>query len=139
MSHLYVLFKGGATSAGVMKGLQAVLVFLFSSLVYCHPASTSIAVDSNSSTTTTTERKRFFGGQEMCFTMNKLISLVVVLSGVMIFAIATDGVNVNQDRHLRGNDNDENGDTKEDEELPLDAKKKGYQSIQNLNDDKNVE
>lgn len=126
-----------------MKGLQAVLVFLFSSLVFCHPASTSIVVDSsNSSTTSTTKRKRFFGGEEMCFTMNKLISLVVVLTGVMIFAIATDGVNVNQNHDRRhGNHNDENGDaTNEDEDSPFNAKKKGYESIQNLHeDDKNVE
>merc|ERR1719469_992128 len=32
-------FPGGATSAGVMKGLQAVLVFVFASVVYCDKSS----------------------------------------------------------------------------------------------------
>ena len=61
-------FPGGATSAGVMKGLQAVLVFVFSSVVYCGR----------------------LGGQEMCFSTLKLVSLVVVVGGVVVFGKATD-------------------------------------------------
>lgn len=65
-------FPGGATSAGVMKGLQAVLVFVFTSVVYCG------------------RNGEDDGGDEMCFTRIKFISLVVVVGGVMIFAIGTD-------------------------------------------------
>mmetsp|Transcript_26853 Transcript_26853/g.39778 ORF Transcript_26853/g.39778 Transcript_26853/m.39778 type:complete len:419 (+) Transcript_26853:182-1438(+) len=64
-------FPGGATSAGVMKGLQAVLVFIFTSLVYCGSS---------------------LGGDEMCFTTLKFASLVVVCGGVIMFALASDGV-----------------------------------------------
>jgi len=73
LSFFYTLkcFPGGATSAGVMKGLQAVLVFVFASVVYCDTSSS----DSMG---------------EMCFTKIKFISLVVVVGGVMLFAIGTD-------------------------------------------------
>jgi len=73
LSFFYTLkhFPGGATSAGVMKGLQAVLVFLFSSVVYCGKTNIS-------------------GGSEMCFTLSKLASLVVVVGGVLLFAISSD-------------------------------------------------
>jgi len=64
-------FPGGATSAGVMKGLQAVLVFVFTSVVYC-------------------DRTSAGGGGEMCFTEIKFLSLVVVVGGVMLFAVGTD-------------------------------------------------
>lgn len=72
LSFFYTLkhFPGGATSAGVMKGLQAVLVFVFTSVVYCGS----------------------MGGSEMCFTYTKFLSLVIVCGGVVIFAMATDGV-----------------------------------------------
>ncbi len=72
LSFFYTLkhFPGGATSAGVMKGLQAVLVFVFTSVVYCGS----------------------MGGAEMCFTYTKFLSLIIVCGGVLIFAMATDGV-----------------------------------------------
>lgn len=66
--HTLKHFPGGATSAGIMKALQAVLVFVFSSIVYCGR----------------------LGGPEMCFSMLKLISLVVVTGGVVLFGRATE-------------------------------------------------
>jgi drug/metabolite transporter (DMT)-like permease len=66
--HTLKCFPGGATSAGVMKGLQAVLVFATTSIVFCSR----------------------IGGQEMCFTSDKFISLLVVVSGVLLFAKATE-------------------------------------------------
>ena len=74
LSFFYTLkhFPGGATSAGVMKSLQAVLVFVFSSIVYCGS----------------------IGGDEMCFSVVKLISLLVVIGGVLLFMTAA-GWNTN--------------------------------------------
>lgn len=71
LSFFYMLrhFPGGATSAGVMKGLQAVMVFICTSLIYCGS----------------------IGGEEMCFTQVKFISLVIVVGGVFIFVNATNG------------------------------------------------
>lgn len=63
-------FWGGATSAGVMKALQAVLVFAFTSRAYCGRV----------------------GGNEMCFSLNKLASLMIVVGGVLLFGIATSNV-----------------------------------------------
>lgn len=60
-------FPGGATSAGVMKGLQAVLVFLFSSVVLCGR----------------------IGGSEMCWTQTKLLSLIVVVFGIFYYGKST--------------------------------------------------
>ena len=57
-------YPGGATSAGVMKGLQAVLVFMVSHVVYCGR----------------------FGGDEMCFSLAKFESLLVVVGGVITFS-----------------------------------------------------
>jgi drug/metabolite transporter (DMT)-like permease len=70
LSFFYMLrhFPGGATSAGVMKGLQAVMVFLCTSLVYCGS----------------------IGGEEMCFTPVKFISLLIVVGGVFTFVNATN-------------------------------------------------
>jgi drug/metabolite transporter (DMT)-like permease len=62
-------FPGGSTSAGVMKGLQAVLVFTMTSIVYCGR----------------------IGGPEMCFSTFKLYSLIVVSAGIIMFGKATDG------------------------------------------------
>ena len=61
-------FPGGATSAGVMKGLQAVLVFVVTSLVFCGRT----------------------GGDEMCFTVLKLVSLVAVVLGVGMYGTSTE-------------------------------------------------
>ena len=60
-------FPGGATSAGIMKGLQAVLVFVASSVLLCGK----------------------IGGEEMCFSLSKLFSLIVVLLGITIFGKGT--------------------------------------------------
>lgn len=65
--HTLKHFPGGATSAGVMKGLQAVLVFLFTHVVYCGR----------------------IGGEEMCFSKAKFLSLVTVTSGVIGYGVAT--------------------------------------------------
>lgn len=62
-----VHFPGGATSAGVMKGLQAVMVFVFTHLAFCGRT----------------------GGEEMCFTKPKFISLVTVVGGVISYGVAT--------------------------------------------------
>jgi EamA-like transporter family len=56
-------YPGGATSAGVMKGLQAVLVFVVAHFIYCNR---------NNDTT-------------MCFTTMKFMSLITVVGGVAIF------------------------------------------------------
>jgi drug/metabolite transporter (DMT)-like permease len=60
-------FPGGATSAGVMKGLQAVLVFAVTHLAFCGRT----------------------GGEEMCFTRAKLVSLIIVVGGVVWYGVAT--------------------------------------------------
>lgn len=60
-------FPGGATSAGVLKGLQAVLVFLISSVVLCGR----------------------IGGSEMCWTETKLLSLIVVVCGILFYGKST--------------------------------------------------
>jgi hypothetical protein len=67
-SHTLKHYPGGATSAGVMKGLQAVLVFGVAHLVYCGKV----------------------GGPEMCFTLTKLVSLVTVSGGVAWFGLVTE-------------------------------------------------
>lgn len=67
-SHTLKHYPGGATSAGVMKGLQAVLVFGVAHLVYCGKV----------------------GGPEMCFSLTKLVSLVTVSGGVAWFGIVTE-------------------------------------------------
>jgi drug/metabolite transporter (DMT)-like permease len=60
-------FPGGSTSAGVMKGLQAVLVFVVTHFAYCGRT----------------------GGPEMCFTRQQFLSLVTVSGGVMAYGVAT--------------------------------------------------
>lgn len=60
-------FPGGATSAGVLKGLQAVLVFLVSSVFLCGR----------------------IGGIEMCWTQTKLLSLMVVVFGILLYGKST--------------------------------------------------
>ena len=66
--HTLKHFYGGSTSAGVMKGLQAVLVFVFTSFAFCGR----------------------FGGEELCFSRVKFTSLVVVVGGVLLFGKATE-------------------------------------------------
>jgi drug/metabolite transporter (DMT)-like permease len=61
-------FPGGATSAGVMKGLQAVLVFAATAYLYCGNT----------------------GGTEMCFSPTKFSSLVTVVGGVALFGFYTE-------------------------------------------------
>ena len=62
-------FPGGATSAGVLKGLQAVLVFAASSIILCGR----------------------WGGLEMCWSGSKFVSLVVVVCGILLYgAFTTD-------------------------------------------------
>ena len=67
-SHTLKYYPGGAVSAGVMKGLQAVLVFAAAHIFYCDR----------------------IGGAEMCFSSAKLASLVTVSGGVAAFGILTE-------------------------------------------------
>ena len=62
---------GGSTSAGVFKGLQAVLVFVATHLIYCGRV----------------------GGAEMCFSGTKFVSLVTVGGGVLWYGYATSNNN----------------------------------------------
>jgi drug/metabolite transporter (DMT)-like permease len=66
--HTLAYYPGGSTSAGVMKGLQAVLVFVAAHLLYCGR----------------------IGGEEMCFTTYKFVSLCTVVGGVTLFGVATE-------------------------------------------------
>ena len=66
--HTLANYPGGSTSAGVMKGLQAVLVFLAAHLLYCGHA----------------------GGEGMCFSVPKFASLMTVVGGVVLFSAATE-------------------------------------------------
>ena len=56
-------FPGGATSAGVLKGLQAVMVFALSAAVLCGK----------------------WGGVEMCWSRSKGLSLLVVVCGILLY------------------------------------------------------
>eukprot|EP00980_Cylindrotheca_fusiformis_P026423 scaffold16150_cov112-Cylindrotheca_fusiformis.AAC.2 len=73
-------YPGGATSAGVMKGLQAVLVFVFTHFAYCGRT----------------------GGEEMCFTAGKFASLVTVTGGVVGYGIATQKRQQGDEQHPAG-------------------------------------
>ncbi|KAL7528879.1 hypothetical protein ACHAXR_004643, partial [Thalassiosira sp. AJA248-18] len=66
--HTVKYLPGGSTSAGVLKALQAVLVFAATSLMFCNR----------------------FGGEEMCFTIDKMVSLCIVVAGVVLFGKATE-------------------------------------------------
>jgi len=66
--HTVKFFPGGATSAGIMKALQAVLVFIATSVAFCG----------------------HLGGREMCFTFGKFISLIVVVVGLIMYGRATE-------------------------------------------------
>ena len=63
---------GGSTSAGVFKGLQAVLVFILTHIIYCGRV----------------------GGAEMCFSVIKFLSLVTVAGGVLSYGYATSRSNI---------------------------------------------
>ena len=76
--HTLAFFPGGSTSAGVMKGLQAVLVFVITHFAYCGR----------------------MGGQEMCFSKTKFASLVTVSGGVMGYGIATSFYSSSQSKPL---------------------------------------
>lgn len=80
--HTLLHFPGGATSAGVMKGLQAVLVFVFAHLAYCGR----------------------IGGDEMCFSQSKCISLITVCGGVLGYGYATQLAHSTTRRDTRADD-----------------------------------
>jgi len=61
-------FPGGATSAGILKGLQAVLVFVAGAYFLCEK----------------------WGGREMCWSDSKFASLVIVVSGIMMYGAFTE-------------------------------------------------
>mmetsp|Transcript_10484 Transcript_10484/g.26432 ORF Transcript_10484/g.26432 Transcript_10484/m.26432 type:complete len:275 (-) Transcript_10484:858-1682(-) len=69
LTHFHTLkhYPGGATSAGVMKGLQAVLVFVCTNFLYCNKV----------------------GGPEMCFSDTKFVALVTVCGGVLGYVHTT--------------------------------------------------
>jgi drug/metabolite transporter (DMT)-like permease len=60
-------YKGGSVMAGVMKGLQAVLVFVATHVFFCGKT----------------------GGSEMCFSQDKFLSLLIVVGGVCLFSSST--------------------------------------------------
>eukprot|EP00591_Stephanopyxis_turris_P007021 CAMPEP_0195524450 /NCGR_PEP_ID=MMETSP0794_2-20130614/24281_1 /TAXON_ID=515487 /ORGANISM="Stephanopyxis turris, Strain CCMP 815" /LENGTH=304 /DNA_ID=CAMNT_0040654671 /DNA_START=367 /DNA_END=1281 /DNA_ORIENTATION=+ len=66
--HTVKYFPGGATSAGIMKGAQAIIVFVASALLFCG----------------------HIGGAEMCFTAGKMAALVVVIVGLVVYGKATE-------------------------------------------------
>ena len=66
--HTLKYLPGGSTSAGILKALQAVLVFGATSIAFCNK----------------------MGGEEMCFSYDKMMSLCVVVAGVILFGKATE-------------------------------------------------
>lgn len=70
----YLLKWVGAVSSAVMKGLQAVLVFVMADIIFCNRQS------------------------NQCFDTYKVISLVVVVGGVLAYAFVTSRVT---DAHVR--------------------------------------
>lgn len=78
--HTVKYVPGGSTSAGVLKALQAVLVFAATSMAFCN----------------------VFGGQEMCFTVHNGISLCIVVGGVVLFGKATSISAKNKGIHPEG-------------------------------------
>ena len=73
-------FPGGATSAGVLKGLQAVLVFALSAAVLCGR----------------------WGGAEMCWSRSKGASLVVVVAGIALYGTFTEKGSAEKGKAQRG-------------------------------------
>eukprot|EP00980_Cylindrotheca_fusiformis_P019118 scaffold6469_cov112-Cylindrotheca_fusiformis.AAC.3 len=72
--HTLLHFPGGATSAGVMKGLQAAMVFVVTHLAFCGKT----------------------GGSEMCFSPIKWLSLVTVCTGVLWYSRASSSSSRNK-------------------------------------------
>lgn len=70
---------GGSTSTSVLKGLQAVIVFVFTSLFFCGR----------------------LGGEEMCFTSAKFISLLTVTGGVILYGISISAPNLHEKMTIR--------------------------------------
>ena len=77
--HTLAYFPGGATSAGVMKGFQAVLVFVVTHLAFCGKT----------------------GGEEMCFSTTKWIALIIVTGGVIWYGKATTRTTTETGRRIR--------------------------------------
>jgi hypothetical protein len=74
----YVTLKylpGGATSAGILKGLQAVLVFCFSSIFLCERDDDD-NIDNGGKGVGRSQ------DEMMCWSTNKAISLLIVLCGI---------------------------------------------------------
>jgi hypothetical protein len=61
--HTLAHYPGGSTSAGVMKGLQAVLVFVVAHVLYCSQRQT-----------------------DACLSTIKFVSLITVVSGVVLYS-----------------------------------------------------
>ena len=82
ISYFFTLrhFPGGAVSAGVMKGLQAVLVFVVTDRFFCGRT----------------------GGAEMCFSSTKLVSLVTVVGGVVLFGMYNKKKAIDELQQVRG-------------------------------------
>lgn len=87
-------YPGGATSAGVMKGLQAVLVFVAAHVIYCGR----------------------IGGNEMCFSSIKLASLLTVSGGVTVFGVLTEHADVLSKREKEGYSRVESVESREEQE-----------------------
>ena len=93
---------GGSTSAGVLKGLQAVLVFLVSSLILCG----------------------HMGGIEMCWSLEKFISLVVVVSGILVYGAFTETKKISSNVVVRGLS------------MPETTANSGYDRVENVDKEK---
>lgn len=77
--HTLAHYPGGSTSAGVMKGLQAVLVFIAAHFLYCGRP----------------------GDDDMCFSVYKFLSLITVVGGVTVFSLATSPSRANTEGYTR--------------------------------------
>jgi hypothetical protein len=69
--HTLANYPGGSTSAGLMKGLQAVLVFIAAHFLYCYGRAMN-------------EQQR-----GMCFSLPKFVSLVTVVGGIVLYSVAS--------------------------------------------------
>ena len=78
-------YKGGSVTAGVLKGLQAVLVFGAAHVVYCQ--------DDNDDDENNDEPWWNVSQSAVCFSPRKAASLVLVVTGVACFALVTPNHN----------------------------------------------